>query len=231
MDNPEDIKNLEAEYTAALFVEDVSPSTNNLRPEMCNGRKTIVGACKISPRASNIMMRTTSFGSQVEENHGFKPIDGIDESQFVESPSIGGSTCLYDAIFDAVSAAGRWAEIMDKSDVGTNAIIFVFTDGMDNSSTVGPQTILDKLEEIRMKEILESVKIIVIGFNDPNSGYSSEVAKYLQDVVDKLGLDQYVDVGNMTKEQAAKLFGFVIASVSAQSQSLGTGGASQNLTF
>ena len=75
------------------------------------------------------------------------------------------------------------------------------------------------------------IKIIIIGFNDPKSGYQSSVAKYLQQLVDNLKLDQYVDVGSMTPEKAAKVFGFVSKSISSQSQHLGTGGPSQNLTF
>ena len=229
--DPETIDNLEDEYTLVSIAEDVSPSTGMLRDEMCKGMKIVNLACKKSPRADKMMIHCTKFGSDIEETHGFKPVNDIDENDYTPSQSIGGSTCLYDAIFNGIAAIARYAEILDKSDVGSNGICFVFTDGMDNSSSIGPKTILDKIEEIKMKEILESVKIIIIGFNDPKSSYSSQVADYLDALVKDLNLDQYVDVGAMTPEQAAKVFGFVSQSISAQSQSLGTGGASQNLTF
>ena len=229
--DPETIDNLEDEYTQVVLAEDVSPSTSMCRDEMCVGRKLVIEACKLAPRSDKIMIRTTGFGSRVEEGHGFKPVISIDENEYTSSPGIGGSTCLYDAIFDAVSSIGKYGEILDKSDVGSNGIIFVFTDGMDNSSSVGPQTIIDKMEEIRMKEILESVKIIIIGFNDPTSSFSADIDKYLNEVTTNLGIDQYVNVGTMTKEELAKIYGFVSQSISAQSQSLGTGGPSQNLTF
>ncbi len=221
----------EDEYTDVVMAEDVSPSTNSCRKELCEVRNVVVKGCKLNPRGDKIMLRTTAFGSNVEEIHGFKPVKDIDEDSFKESPGIGGSTCLYDAIFDAVAAVGRHGELLDQVDVGSNAIIFILTDGMDNSSSVGPQTILDKLEDIRMKEILESVKIIIIGFNDPQNPYSAEIDKYLNKVTDSLGLDQYINAGSMTPEQAAKVGGFVSQSISAQSQHLGTGGPSQNLTF
>jgi len=229
--DPETIDNLEDEYTLVSVAEDVSPSTGMIRDEMCEGMKTVVLACKKAPRADKLMLHFTKFGSNIEEAHGFKPITGIVENEYSPSQTIGGSTCLYDAIFNAVAAVAQYAEILDKSDIGSNAIIFILTDGMDNSSSLGPQSIIDKIEEIRMKEILESVKIIIIGFNDPNSGYSKEIAEYLNNLTKELNLDQYVDVGSMTPEAAAKVFGFVSQSISSQSQHLGTGGPSQNLTF
>lgn len=229
--DPETIQDLEDEYTIVCIAEDVSPSTEMLRSLMCEGKKLINLACKKAPRVAKLMTRFTKFGSRIEEDHGFKPVKDIDEDKYTPSSTIGSSTCLYDAIFDAVASVEHYADILDKSDIGSNAIIFIMTDGMDNSSSVGHQTILDKLEEIKMKEILESVKIILIGFNDPKSSYSNQIAQYLQEVTDNLHLDQYIDVGGLTPEQAAKVFGFVSQSISAQSQSLGTGGPSQNLTF
>jgi hypothetical protein len=104
---------------------------------------------------------------------------------------------------------------------------------MDNSSSVGPDSILAKLEEIKMKEIMESIKIIILGFVDPevSSRGQDEIMMYLNKVTTELQLDQFVEIGKMTPEQAAKVFGFVSQSISSQSQHLGTGGPSQNLTF
>jgi hypothetical protein len=230
--DPEDLVNPEDEYTLVSIAEDVSPSTGNLRTAMALGMKTVNLACKKDPRSDKLMVHSTRFGTTIQEIHGFKPVNDIDENSYKASPTIGGSTCLYDAIFNAISACSHYAEILDKSgDISSNAIVFIFTDGMDNDSTVGPETIKEKLEEIRMKEVLESIKIIILGFNDPNSSYQSTVVTYLQKLVDDLGLDQYVDIGAMTPAQAAKVFGFVSQSISSQSQHLGTGGPSQNLTF
>ena len=230
--DPEDLVNPEDEYTLVSIAVDVSPSTGNSRKAMAEGMKTVNLACKKDPRSDKLMVHVTRFGSSIQEAHGFKPVNDIDENSYTPSATIGSSTCLYDAIYNAISACSRYAEILDKSgDISSNAIVFVFTDGMDNDSSVGAQTIMDKLEEIKMKEVLESIKIIILGFNDPSSSYQSTVAKYLQQLVDDLKLDQYVDIGTMTPAQAAKVFGFVSQSISSQSQHLGTGGPSQNLVF
>ena len=231
--DPEDMVNPEDEYTLVSLAEDVSPSTSNCRVAMCEGMKVLNLASKRDPRSDKVMVHSAKFGARIEETHGFKPVNDIDENDYTPSSSIGGSTCLYDAIFNAVSACATYAEILDKSDIGTNAIVFVLTDGMDNNSTVGPQTIIDKLSDIRMKEVLESIKIIVLGFHDPNAAdyEKNQVKEYLEKLTKELSLDQYVDIGAMTPETAAKVFGFVSKSISSQSQHLGTGGPSQNLTF
>jgi len=227
--SPDEIK--EDECTLVAIAEDVSPSTYDVRNQMCEGKKIVNLACKKSPRSDKLMIQYTRFGSYIEEDHGFKPVNEIDENDYKPSHTIGGSTCLYDAVFNSLAAIQTYAEVLDKSDIGTNGIVFVYTDGMDNASTLGPQSIKDKLEEIKMKEILESIKIIVIGFYDIKSSYSNDIKQYLDNFVKEIGLDQFIDVGQMTPGQAAKVFGFVSQSISSQSQHLGTGGPSQNLTF
>lgn len=229
--DPEDMANPEDEYTLVSIAEDVSPSTEIVRQMMCDGKKIVNQACKKAPRADKLMIHYTKFGSVIEEDHGFKPVNEIDENDYQPSRTIGGSTCLYDAVYNSLAAIQKYAEVLDKSDIGTNGIVFVYTDGMDNASTLGPQSIIDKLEEIKMKEILESVKIIVIGFYDSKGSYGDRIKEYLDNFVKEIGLDQFVDVGSMTPSQAAKVFGFVSQSISSQSQHLGTGGPSQNLTF
>jgi len=224
-DSPADMKDPSDEYTITDIAIDVSPSTGLVRDNMCKGMQTVVEACKQNPRAEKLMIRLSAFGSRIEEIHGFKPVNDIDPNDYQPLASIGGSTCLYDAIYNSVSAVSRYSEILDKSDIGSNGIVFCFTDGMDNSSSLGAQSILDKLNEIRMKEILESIKIVIIGFG------GSDVKSYLDKLTNDLGLDQFVNVDSMSAKEAAKVFGFVSQSISAQSQHLGTGGPSQNLTF
>lgn len=230
---PEDMANPEDEYTLVSIAEDCSPSTIRCRADIAEGMKTVNLACKKDARADKLMVHYTKFGSTIEEEHGFIPVNDIDENDYKPSATVGSSTCLYDAIFNAVSACARYAEILDKSDIGTNAIVFVFTDGMDMCSKFGSDSILAKIEEIRMKEILESIKIIILGFVDPNMDDSNKdyVMGQLNEVTNNLKLDQFVEIGKMTPEQAAKVFGFVSQSISSQSQHLGTGGPSQNLTF
>ena len=69
------------------------------------------------------------------------------------------------------------------------------------------------------------MRTILVGVNAGH--YGSALQRFQQDV----GIDQYVDVADATAQRLAKLADFVSRSISAQSQSLGTGGPSQALNF
>ena len=75
------------------------------------------------------------------------------------------------------------------------------------------------------EEWLESLSVILVGVNA--SRYKKELQAFQMDA----DLSQYVDVGDATPTKLAQLAQFVSRSISAQSQSLGTGGASQPLVF
>jgi hypothetical protein len=54
---------------------------------------------------------------------------------------------------------------------------------------------------------------------------------YLENFRINAGLDEYISIGDATAGKLAKLAQFVSQSVSSQSQALGTGGASQPVSF
>ena len=57
------------------------------------------------------------------------------------------------------------------------------------------------------------------------------LSRILTDFSKTAGFTQYVELGNANAATLAKLADFVSRSISSQSQSLGTGGPSQSLTF
>lgn len=225
----------EDEYTIVAIVNDVSPSTEDLRDEICKMEKNIVKACRKDPTLveEKLLIRRSIFGSRVEEAHGYKPLSMIDEdNDYQPEKTIGGSTALYDATYDAVGSVLDYAKLLDdQADIMSNGIVFVITDGMDNVSSMSPSSIVDKVKSGKIGEIIESLKIILIGINDPNSGYSRQVTQALSEFQANANIDQFIDAGDATPQKIAKVGGFVSKSISSQSQSLHTGGQSQNLTF
>ena len=223
----------EDEYTIVAIVNDVSPSTEDLRDEICKMEKNIVKACRKSPRAEKLLIRRSIFGSNVQESHGYKPLSEIDEdNDYHAERTIGGSTALYDATYESAGSVLDYAKILDdQMDIMSNGIVFVITDGMDNNSSQPPSAIVDKVNSGKKEEIIESLKIILIGINDPGSGYSRHVTQALSEFQEEAKIDQFVDAGDATPQKIAKIADFVSKSISSQSQSLGTGGQSQNLTF
>ncbi len=104
----------------------------------------------------------------------------------------------------------------------TNGIFFIITDGDDTSSKATISMIKKEMDRGVTGEEIESLVGILIGIN------TSNLSSRLQQLATGTGME-FVDAGDATKGKLAKLAKFVSQSVSSQSQSLGTGGPSQNI--
>jgi uncharacterized protein YegL len=224
------IENLgSTEYTLATIAIDETGSVLGFDKELRDCLIAAVEACKKSPRSDNILVRVLLFGSQynqgVSEIHGFKPLVDIDTSKYQQiHPS--GMTPLNDAVFSAVGATNTYGASLAAQDYGVNGIVFVVTDGGENASTASMAMVKDALESAVRSEQVESLLSILIGINTTNS----TVSQLLSDYQKQTGMTSYIDAGEATPAKLAKLGQFISQSVSSQSQSLGTGGPSQNIS-
>lgn len=216
-----------AEYTLVSIVCDASGSVAAFRDELERALKSIVQACQFSPRADNLLLRLVSFDNTLREMHGFKLLERCNLADYDGILKIGGATALYDAAENAVSATMDYARQLGASDFTANAIVFVLTDGMDNASTLTARAVKAALTQAVTEEALESMLSVLIGVNVSDRA----VGGYLQDFKIDVGFTQYVEIGKSDTKTLSKLADFVSRSISAQSQSLGTGGGSQSLTF
>jgi hypothetical protein len=223
-----------SEYTITHIVVDQTGSVQGFKTELENMLAMSLEACQKSPRALNLIARSTAFSScfgrkNVEEIHGFAPLASIDTTKFAGTISPDGGTPLYDATIEAIGALYDYSQQLYAKQILSNAILFVITDGDDNSSDPKntPKAIKAMIEKIRREEKLESIRTILIGVNDTDTYMKGK----LQQFKDEAGLDEYVSVGDATKGKLAKLAQFVSRSTSSTSQALGTGGASQPISF
>jgi uncharacterized protein YegL len=216
-----------AEYTLVTIVTDVSPSVSPWIKEMENALREIVGACRRSPRADNLMVRLVTFSSSMDEVHGFKLLEQCRLDDYRKILKTGSATALYDASENAISALTTYGKQLTDADFAVNGILFVITDGEDNASTLGVKHVRDALCRAIQGEAMESLVSVLLGVNvqDPRIG------AYLQDFKNEAGFTQYVELDRADAKTLAKLAQFVSRSISAQSQALGTGGASQTLGF
>ena len=215
------------EYTIATIVADVSGSTAPFIFEMESAITQIVQACKYSPRADNLLLRLVAFDDSLRELHGFKLLENCHLAHYGGSLQSGGSTALYDATENAVSSTTNYAQKLMAGDFSANAILFVITDGMDNASTLTAKRVKTALSQAIQSEALESIVSILIGVNVNDF----QVSQYLKKFHAEAGFTQYVELDNAEAKTLARLAEFVSQSISAQSQALGTGGASQPLVF
>ena len=218
------------EYTLGVVVLDVSGSTTQFRPEMERALKSVVEACKRSPRADNMMLRVVKFDDDVEEIHGFKPLPGCALHDYDQCLSGGGTTALYDACYTSIQSACTYAEALYDHDFDVNAVVFVITDGCEyprGNSVATRKMIKDALSASVESEQLESIVSVLIGVN----AGERRLRKYLGEVKDECGFTQFVPLDGADAATLARLGDFISRSVSAQSTSLGSGAATQSLVF
>jgi uncharacterized protein YegL len=221
------------EYTLVTIVCDISGSVISYSDKLLDCIKSIVKACKKSPRAENLLVRLLTFNENITEIHGFKSLNDIDPEQY--SPlQCTGFTALYDATYDGVGATLEYAKRLTKQDYGCNGAVYIITDGADNRSTMTPFSIKEKIELALREEHIESIISILVALRDPNINgqrWANDVKQYLDKFYKDAGLTQFVDIGDATSQKLAKLANFVSQSISSQSQALGTGAPSQTLQF
>ena len=224
------------EYTLATIAVNVTGSVAGFCKELREALVTAVASCKKSPRANNLLLRVVFFNSSIgiHELHGFKPLGEIDVSTYPEIVSpydnnpgpnaikTYGSTNLFDAAFSAVGATNAYAKVLMDQDFLANGIVTVITDGDDNASRATLDMVKQEVDRGAKAESIESLISILVGINAGT--YSAK----LESMAKGVGM-RYLDVGDATPGKLAKFADFVSQSVSSQSQSLGTGGPSQNI--
>jgi len=213
------------EFTLVTIAVDITGSVDGFEGELKKMLTTAIESCRKNPRSSNLLVRVILFSSSlrggIQEIHGFKPLSDIDTNSYPDfHPS--GLTPLYDAAFSAVGATNEYGKNLMTQDYNANGIVFIITDGINNDSTATVEMVKTEISRGVKKETIESIIGIVIGIN------AQMYEAKLKEFADESGM-RYRDAKDATPQNLAKLADFVSQSISSQSQSLGTGGPSQNI--
>lgn len=215
------------EYTLATIAVDETGSTGGFEGALKAMLEAAVHACKKSPRSDNLLLRVVYFSDKypngVKEVHGFKPLAEVDPAQY---PMLvpGGMTPLCDATYSAVGAMNKYGAELKDQDFDANGIAFVITDGGENASVATMNMVKKELALSVTGEKLESMVSVLIGIN------AAQYRDILQKFQVNAGITQFIDAGDATPSKLAKLAAFIDQSISSQSQALGTGGPSQNIS-
>jgi uncharacterized protein YegL len=216
-----------SEYTLVTLVLDMSSSVRDYQSELNESVATILDSCRMSPFAEKLMVRLVTFNENVYEEHGFMPLSELDNADYKNVVQPRGMTALFDASLNAIQATVDYGKTLYDNDFDSNAILFVVTDGADNSSSKSIQDVGDTIKSFNRNETVESFRSVLIGVNTEYS----DVNTYLKDFKDTAGIDQYIDIKNANSNSLAKMADFISQSISAQSKSLGSGVASKALNF
>lgn len=205
-----------SEYTLATILVDISGSVSGFKNVLEESVLAAVNACRSSPRSENILLRVIAFNEGQKELFGFLPLADVDAAMLV-LPSPSGGTALLDALYSAASASNAYGKQLYDQDYMVNAVSFVITDGDDNGSRMPMSATRDEVEKGKREEWLESSEIALIGVN------AQRYNQTLNGITQGLGLSRYMDAGDASVSNLAKLARFISKSISIASQSLATG--------
>ena len=212
---PEDLT--ASEYTLATVAVDVSGSVSGFVDELVKMLNAVVGACRKSPRAENLLLRVTRFHDTVEEVNGFAPLSSIKDYTDADLP-IGGMTALIDASLSGVGAMNAYGSKLMNLDYSVNGILFVITDGAENKSQIkDPARVKAEIQRAVQGETISGITTILVGVNAGQ--YKAELQKLQQDA----GFDYFVEVADASPQRLARFAGFISKSISSSSQSLASG--------
>jgi uncharacterized protein YegL len=217
-----------SEYTLVTIVLDQSGSVHGYADEMDACVKAIVETLRKHPRADNLMIRVVRFDSNMDEFHGYKLLMDCNPSDYDGVTQPGGLTALFDACYNAFAAANTYGRKLLDEEYEVNGLVFVVTDGMDNQSSMTPAQVAKQLSDAVAGENMESMLSILVGVDHEGNPH---VEQGLADFTKEAGFDQYEVLKNADADGLARVANLASQSISSQSQSLGSGGPSQTLTF
>lgn len=216
-----------SEYTLATLVVDRSGSTDGYSADQEKCIKAIVTTLRKHPRADNLLLRLVVFDDRMDEIHGFKQLADCNPSDYDGVVNARGMTALYDTVYNAVEASNQYGRKLLENEYEVNGIVFVITDGLDNRSRMTPGKVNEAIKAAVSGENMESMLTILVGITHNNP----DVERGLRDFTADGGFDQYEVLENADERGIAKVANLASQSISSQSQSLGSGGKSQTLTF
>jgi uncharacterized protein YegL len=222
------VNNLGADsYTLCGIILDHSGSVSGFAKDIETCVQNVIKGCQKSPRADNMLIRMLKFNSGVEQVHDFKLLNDCAPATYNNILNPGGCTSLFDASVDIIESVANAGKELKEQEYKVNGIVTIITDGCDVGSEHTLNSVKKAIEKARKNECLESILVILIGVNITDT----EVSTRLKEFETTGGVDQYVEINKADPNTFAKIAGFIVSSFSSQSQSLGSGTASQPITF
>lgn len=217
------------QYTLATVVVDESGSVEGFQDELGKCLWAVAKACQLSPQADNILLRVVAFSDAPREVHGFVPLAGLQESDYLGAVKPNGTTALHETIRGAIQATREYAKTLGSQDYDVNAALFFLTDGLNNHPPESPKGVRDALRDAAREETLGAVTTVLVGINDreavDHNGTRTTIGSVLESLRQEAGLTQYVGLADATPKSLARLGAFISRSISSSSQAVATGGA------
>lgn len=212
--NPDEIES--DETINAVFIVDTSYSVQTYVNELNLAFNEFTATMQKSHIAVKLFVSLIEFNDNINVVSGFQPITNIPPMDF--SKKIGGATALYDAVKLGVENAIDYRLNLENSGVECKTLVFVITDGEDNSSTNPARVVKSLLTKIKSDERSAfSFTSILFGVGTQANFSAAQTS---------MGIEHLAKVGTSGAEMK-KMIGFISQSIS----SISAGQAPPTLTF
>lgn len=199
--DPEDIQT--DETVNCVFVVDVSPSVQTYIADLNNAFNDFIAQSQQSHLADQLLVSVIEFNEKSWVKTGFQPVSHVPTINFTPC---GGGTALYDAVFKGLKNALDYRQTLAVSGINTKTLLFVITDGEDNSSSTPAISVKNALQAIYADERNTfTFQSILFGVGN---------AAYFQKAQQDMGIQHLATVGTSGSE-IKRMLGIISRSVSS----------------
>lgn len=190
---------------------DISPSVGSFEGELNSAFREFVEELQHSHVADKILVKIIEFSETIYDKTGFMPIKQIDPKAFIFKAKDSG-TALFAGTKKILDATIDYRTHLEATGINVKALVFVITDGQDNSSSrlqVKASDVATTLDNIAKEERnVFSFETILFGIG--NSKVDFENAQKDMHI-------KHLAVVGQTGAEMRKMVGFISASVSKSS--------------
>ena len=202
--NPEEIE--VDETINAVFVVDTSYSVSTYINELNTAFNDFTESMQKSHVADKLFVSIVEFDKDVRVSSGFRPVSSIPTMDF--SKNLGGWTSLYDAVYTGLKNALDYRENLENSGVETKTLLFVITDGEDNSSSNPASKVKNVIAKLNKEEKSAfSFTSVLFGLGD-----QANFEKAQKD----MGIEHLAKIGT-SGDEIKRMIGFISQSISSVS--------------
>jgi uncharacterized protein YegL len=201
------------EVINAAFIIDVSISIDEYVDELntaYNGLKNELAGSHVGPK---LFVSMTQFNDKIVSRGGFQPIQSLPDIDFRQH--LGGNTALYDATLDGLTNAMNYRTSLEASGINVKTLIFIITDGADNSSrSDSAGKVSDIIKDISKQELSHgSFTSILFGIGNDRPTFEKAHAQ--------MGIEHLGVITNSAKDIRA-MISFISQSISNSSAGVQT---------
>ncbi len=202
--NPEEID--VDETINAVFVIDTSYSVSTYINELNAAFNDFTESMQKSHVADKLFVSIVEFDKRVRVSSGFRPVTSVPVMDF--SKNLGGWTSLYDAVYTGLTNALDYRENLENSGVETKTLLFVITDGEDNSSKNPPSKVKNIITKLKKAE-KSAFSFTSVLFGLGNQANFEQAQK-------DMGIEHLAKIGT-SGDEIKRMIGFISQSISSVS--------------